>query len=197
MHYIKIYDNIIEKAKTRKLEDYGEKHHIIPKCLGGNNLEENLVKLSFREHFICHWLLCKIYPNDMKILHAFSSMIRVSQTNSKRWEYLTSRHFEIVKRLHAPIIGKWNIGKKPWNKGLSGEKYLKHYKDGYIKLPNMTGYKWINDGQKQTKISSNVEIPEGWKRGRMDMTGNKNPMRDKNIATKNANKRKKRNEIQS
>jgi len=56
MNYQKIYDQIIERAKNRKLEGYKEKHHIIPKCLGGPDNKENLVELTAREHFLCHLL---------------------------------------------------------------------------------------------------------------------------------------------
>lgn len=192
MQYKNIYNQIIKNAKNRILSGYNEKHHIIPKCLGGSNSKENIVKLTFREHFICHRLLCKMYPNNSKIHHAFSSMVRVSKTNSKRLDVLTSRHFDIVKRAFAPFAGKWNIGRTAWNKGLSGEKHSKHYKNGKINIPNMTGYKWINNGINQTKIPPNTNIPEGWTRGRMDLIGENNPMKNKEIATKNANLRKKK-----
>ena len=52
MNYQKIYNQIIERAKNRQLEGYKEKHHIIPRCLNGNNDKENLVKLTAREHFL-------------------------------------------------------------------------------------------------------------------------------------------------
>ena len=177
MQYEKIYYQIIERAKDRLLTEYGEKHHILPKCLGGDNSKENLVKLTFREHFLCHWILCKIYPNNPKIHHAFSGMTMASHKNYKRFEILNSKHFEIIKRYYAPFVGKWNKGKKAWNKGLHGEEHLKHYKEGKIKVPNMTGYKWINNGSQQTKIPPGKEIPEGWKRGRLDLSGDNNPMR--------------------
>lgn len=177
MQYEKIYNQIIERAKNRTLMDYGEKHHILPRCLGGDNSKENLVKLTFREHFLCHWLLCKMHPKNSKIFYAFSNMIVVSHTNNKRYEVLTSRHFELVKKYYAPFVGKWNKGRKAWNKGLSGDEHLKYYKEGRIKIPNMTGYKWINNGKEQTKIPPGKEIPEGWKRGRLDISGDNNPMR--------------------
>lgn len=42
--------------------NYYENHHIIPRSLNGSNSSENLVLLTAREHFICHWLLVKIFP---------------------------------------------------------------------------------------------------------------------------------------
>ena len=71
MNYLKIYNNIILQAKNRILSDntYTETHHIIPKCLGGSNENNNLVILTLREHFICHELLVRIYPeeNSLKV----------------------------------------------------------------------------------------------------------------------------------
>ena len=69
--YTNWYYTIINNAKNRKiLNDDVEKHHIIPKSLGGNNSKNNLVNLSYREHFLCHWLLIKMTDgkNNMKML---------------------------------------------------------------------------------------------------------------------------------
>jgi hypothetical protein len=74
MDYQRIYNQIIERAKTRQLDGYKEKHHIVPKCLGGSNDKINLVELTAREHFICHVLLCEIYPKENKLKHALFLM---------------------------------------------------------------------------------------------------------------------------
>lgn len=191
MLYSKIYKSIIERAKTRVLTDYSEKHHILPKCLGGDDSKENLVRLTFREHFICHQLLCKMHPDNEKLVYAFSSMIRVSRKNPKRFDILTSRHFDLVKKTLAPYMGKWNIGRTAWNKGVTGDTFKSKYKNGGLTPPKMTGYKWVNDGKKQTKIPPGTDIPVGWKRGRLDLSGENNPMKNKEISTKNAELRKK------
>jgi hypothetical protein len=188
MLYIKVYNDIIERAKSRKLLEYTEKHHIIPKCMGGNDDKDNLVKLTFREHFICHRLLCKIYPNSYKLYYALSCMIRVSKTNLKRTEILTSRHFNLIKNLMVGHMGKWNLGKVPWNKGLTGKDHTDRYKFR-SNPPNMLGRKWINNGKLQRKIFINGELPEGWIMGRIGFSEN-NPMKNKDIALKNSNIRK-------
>lgn len=52
------YYRIINNRLTNPiLNQYTETHHIIPKCLGGSNYSSNLVKLTAREHYICHLLL--------------------------------------------------------------------------------------------------------------------------------------------
>ena len=70
------YDSIIQKAKVRNLSGYKEKHHILPRCLGGKDTKTNLVKLTAREHFIVHMLLCKFTKGEAKrsMLYAFHCM---------------------------------------------------------------------------------------------------------------------------
>jgi hypothetical protein len=103
MNYYKIYESIINNAKLenrQKLKKtnnsyvYYEKHHILPKCLGGTDAEENLVLLTAREHFVCHKLLLRIYPCNRKIIWAFHMMCRScnsTQYNSTSRDYDTAR----------------------------------------------------------------------------------------------------------
>lgn len=65
MNYQRIYDSIIANAKAldrSKHTGYYELHHIVPRCLNGSDDSDNLVLLTPREHFICHYLLWKITP---------------------------------------------------------------------------------------------------------------------------------------
>ena len=84
MNYQKIYDSIIEKAKVSKLICYKEEHHIVPLCLHGSNNKENLVKLTAKEHFVCHRLLCKIYPNNNKLRFALWMMMTCCNKQQQR-----------------------------------------------------------------------------------------------------------------
>ncbi len=67
MDYTKQYNLLISKAKNRSIlkTEYKEKHHIIPKALGGNNDKENLVELFVEEHYTAHLLLAKIHGGSM------------------------------------------------------------------------------------------------------------------------------------
>lgn len=72
MNYQHIYNCIINNAKIRNIKfNYSELHHIIPKCLGGKDKDDNLVNLTLREHYICHKLLCEIYPDNKSLAHAY------------------------------------------------------------------------------------------------------------------------------
>lgn len=65
--YTKWYYAIILAALSRTVYDgYNERHHIIPKSLNGDNSVSNVVKLTVREHFICHILLTKITTGSAK-----------------------------------------------------------------------------------------------------------------------------------
>lgn len=65
MNYKWHYDRLIETRKNRDPEEgkYYEKHHIVPKSMGGDNATSNMVKLTAREHFLAHWLLWRIHRN--------------------------------------------------------------------------------------------------------------------------------------
>lgn len=98
MNYQKIYDQIISRAQNRVLEIgvYFEKHHKIPRCMGGDDSPENLVKLTAREHFICHWLLIRIYPKHEGLIYAFSAMCNLKNNIQQRYTP-PSRIFEEIK----------------------------------------------------------------------------------------------------
>lgn len=75
MNYQKHYDALIERARHRKIEGYSEKHHILPKCLGGSDDPSNLVSLTAAEHYIAHQLLVKLHPGEAKVLYAACLMV--------------------------------------------------------------------------------------------------------------------------
>ena len=129
MNYQNIYNQIVEKAKIRVLEGYKEKHHIIPKCLGGNNDKDNLVELTAREHFLCHLLLCEIYPNSNKLWYALWLMIVGKNRQKSLSPYvISSRTYEKVK---LEFINRIRGVSKPSNKGRKitwGDKISKSLK---------------------------------------------------------------------
>ena len=102
MNYKKIYENIIEKAKNENRQKnngtYYEEHHIVPKCLGGTNEEDNLILLSAREHFLCHWLLVKMYDKDIRLIYAFNSFCMKGVNTSKLYEYARQYYIMALKQ---------------------------------------------------------------------------------------------------
>jgi hypothetical protein len=97
--YYSWYKNIIKSAQSRATvpDSYYEVHHIIPRCLGGNDQPENLAKLTAREHFICHWLLTKfVNAQKQKINFALWSMMNLENEHQQRYK-ITSRKYQLLK----------------------------------------------------------------------------------------------------
>ena len=95
MDYSKIYIELIERSFDRELDCYTEKHHVIPRCLGGDDKERNIAVLTPEEHYICHQLLVKIFPDNEKLVYA-ANMMCVGRSN-KRYGWL-KRKFSKTQR---------------------------------------------------------------------------------------------------
>lgn len=96
--YYKWYKELTSK-QDRSLDCYTEKHHIIPRSMGGKDTKENLVVLTAREHYIAHLLLTKCVEKKYrgKMLHAYVMMAKVKDSNQKRFYKINSRIFEARK----------------------------------------------------------------------------------------------------
>lgn len=98
MDYIKVYNQLIDRAKRRNLtKKYMELHHIIPRSEGGSNEDDNLVELTPREHFIAHKLL---YMDNPSIISRVSTMWFLS--NQRKVQ--SGRVYEEAKRRFVDMI---------------------------------------------------------------------------------------------
>lgn len=170
MDYLKIYNQICDRAKeeldirfdlkeiwntsNRKFGAYFEGHHIIPRCLGGDGSSKdwyhnNIVALTAREHFLCHRLLTRIYPNNQKILSAFWGMC-----NQKRY----------YQHRYIPSSREYSEARELVSNALSNYSKLR-----LGELSNVYGKTWINKDDKNKRISAiniNSFLLAGWKIGR-------------------------------
>jgi ssDNA-binding Zn-finger/Zn-ribbon topoisomerase 1 len=112
--YTRWYNNIILSANNRTLTGYVERHHIIPKCLGGSNEVNNMVMLTAREHFVCHYLLTKMVEGvfKKKMFNALNKMRQSKYTqdryiiNSRQFAYLRKGLSEYNKGSYNYMFGK-------------------------------------------------------------------------------------------
>ena len=128
--YTKWYFNIIRNANPTT--SYVEKHHIIPRCIGGSNHRENIVSLTAREHFVCHLLLTKMTTGKVKqamcwAVGKFAQVNKNQQRNFTSWEYQKIREnisFARTGKKHSDESRKKMSekakGRTPWNKGKTG-----------------------------------------------------------------------------
>ena len=148
MNYAKIYDTIIERRKTDIPTGYVEEHHIVPRSLGGPDDKNNLVKLTAKEHFICHLLLTKMYKNGSNEYYKMcSAFLMMLIKGNKQERYISSRKYEKLKVEFSKRMAVLQSGK-------NNSQY---------------GTKWIfNEILKECKkVAKDSILEDGWQNGRI------------------------------
>jgi len=140
MNYSKVYYDLCEKGRYRELDGYVERHHIVPRCMGGTDDRDNLVSLTPEEHYVAHQLLVKMYPDNRQLIHAAIMMIPKSKTqnrNNKMYGWLKKKYRVVCQER-------------------TGVKNSSH------------GRRWYHnpDTLDNGKFRDN-EVPEGWVLGRV------------------------------
>ena len=142
MNYKKIYDQIIEKRKLNIPIGYYEKHHILPRSLGGDNSKTNIVKLTAREHFICHYLLMKIYDGSShyKMAKAFMMM---KGNSCKQQRYMNSILYESSKRRFSEAQRVCQAGS---NNSQFGKKWIHNKLGDRLAVTESELITYLNEG---------------------------------------------------
>jgi hypothetical protein len=110
MNYQKIYDQIIERARNRKIQDYTEKHHVVPRSLGGSDEPSNIVKLTPREHLICHQLLVQIHKGTRAYYSMLQALIMMGSPGSMTKGVIkSSRQYEKLRQEVSKITRERNL----------------------------------------------------------------------------------------
>ncbi len=145
MNYLRTYNILVERAQDRMRPDgYCEKHHILPKCMGGKNNRDNIVYLTAKEHFLCHKMLVRIFPQVRGNWYALIAMGRLSEFKLRVFESERKKAADIrrgfkytqeSRKKMSDSAKKRGIQKNseshqfgkapPWNKG------LKNWRVGY------------------------------------------------------------------
>lgn len=121
MNYAAIYSRLIDFRRINNPIGYCEKHHITPKCLGGDNNPSNLVNLTGREHFIAHVLLAKIHGGKL--------WMPVLRMKNRRGEdkYINSRLYEQARIEWSKWSSENQRGEKHWAYGKVGKNKGKKF----------------------------------------------------------------------
>ena len=159
--YTRWYYDIVDRAKERSLSTYTEKHHIIPKSLGGNNSVENLVELTAREHFICHWLLTKMTTGQEQKKMAYACKMMMHSHSDRQQRYrVTSRIYESLKQ-------KLNVI-------LKDREFTESWRNN-LKVAAQNRAKTEGQEAKQIKRDTMIKVNKSRKgEKRLATTGNKN-----------------------
>jgi hypothetical protein len=158
--YTRLYYKIIQNAKsknrikrrsTHKNYIYYENHHTIPRSLGGTDNDDNLVLLTPREHFLCHYLLCKMISEKSnewnKLVRAFTFMYS-STSNHKR--YVNSRLYESARKNIGKIMSESQSGN---GNSQFGKIWVSHIKNKHTcKIDKNSLNEYLNNGYIQQRI---------------------------------------------
>ena len=109
MNYLKHHDALIIRARSRIIDGYTEKHHIIPRCMAGTDDITNIVNLTPEEHFVAHQLLVKLYPLVPELAMAVRYMCVGNYKNGGR---KGNKLFGWMRRRHAAAMREINTGRK-------------------------------------------------------------------------------------
>lgn len=99
MNYTDHYNRLIIRARDRKIDEYTERHHIVPRCMNGKDDNENIVRLTPREHYTAHLLLAKIFPNIHGLIKACHIM-----TVDKNGLRISNREYAWVKKAYSEVM---------------------------------------------------------------------------------------------
>lgn len=111
--YQEFINNILKtRGRFSCGDEYHERHHIAPKCMGGGNEEENLIDLYAREHYIAHELLAKENPHSQALNFVWALMS--SRIESKIGEKCikSAEDYETARKALSEFLSVNRKGKK-------------------------------------------------------------------------------------
>lgn len=157
MNYEKIYYAIINKALRKELSgqrwkgdgNYYEKHHIKPRSLKGTDYDNNLVLLTAKEHYLCHWLLVKRYKigtvERKKMLKAWFMMAGIGDNGRST---ISMHDYNKYKIEFGIIMSELQVGNNNsqfgmhWYTDLETGNYIKAKESPYKHY--ILGKNWFN-----------------------------------------------------
>lgn len=112
------YHQIISSANNRcsgeltrriakRIVGYVERHHIIPKSLGGTDDANNLVWLTAAEHLEVHLLLVKMVEDKEHIRKMHAAAVRMCNPQSRTQQRVFSNDFEQIRKESARLHSEY------------------------------------------------------------------------------------------
>ena len=168
MDYQRIYNEFIadRRIKERSLTGYTEKHHILPRSLGGDNSKENIIRLAAQDHYFAHELLAKIYRG--KMINALWMMTTSSKYKTSRLMYQSAKENH-VKEISPKLI-KAITGRKKSKDEI--DRISKSLKDYFKKNPSVMKNKTLSECVRD-KISK--KLKEFYRNNEGSRKGKKQP----------------------
>lgn len=163
MNYKHIYDQLCSRSQSRIWTKFTyEKHHIIPKSMGGSDRKSNIAILTPREHALAHLLLVRFLTGKHKAQMVFALKTMISYRNKHRGQ-LTTRQYETLRKSfqtqsQTPEYSSWRseITKAQWTperRTAVAEKARQQW---------ATGPKRESFSSEQYKLKKSRQMKERW-----------------------------------
>lgn len=156
MNYLRIYEEFIHDRRANPPcdDEYVEVHHIIPRCQGGTDEDENLIRLTPEDHYFAHLLLA--YGNDTR--DAWAACIMMSKC--PRYQLTKARKtFGVARR-------RWAVVNKGWGAtNVDLTIYTFHHIDGDAFTGTrfeFSDYSGINRGRVNYIVRDTSRVTGGW-----------------------------------
>ena len=134
-------DNILQtRGRFNCGDEYHERHHILPKCLGGTNDENNLIDLFAREHYVAHELLAKENPHNQALNFVWALMSSRIENKTGEKCIKNAEEYEVAKKALSEFLSVNRKGKKftdehknNLSKALKGRVFTEEWKENIRK----------------------------------------------------------------
>lgn len=182
-HFFNRYLKFVNYCRNTSKDGYTEKHHIIPKSMGGLNTSDNLIELTGREHFIAHVLLWKSYRNKQTNFALWSMRM-----NDKRMNKFSSKTYETLKIEHSLFQSERMAKNNPMFNDVTKNKISNHKKGRPLKEETKLKMSIVRKGvqkTEETKIKISISLKGKPKteqhkislsKNHWDCSGQNNPM---------------------
>lgn len=148
MDYKNFIQNILEsRGRFCCGNQYHERHHILPKCMGGSNEDSNLIDLYANEHYEAHKLLALENPTNNLLQYAWWMMSHSFNDNRERY-FISKEDYEMAR-----IAFKQSLAKRE----ISEETRLKLSKASKGKIVSKETREKISSAQKGRAISEEAK----------------------------------------
>lgn len=108
--YEEFINNILEtRGRFACGDEYHERHHILPRCMGGSNDKDNLIDLFAREHFEAHRMLANENPENVSVVYAWTMMSWAKNGVQDRYQ-VTSEEYEEARITQSIILKGKHFG---------------------------------------------------------------------------------------
>ena len=188
--YEEFIQNILEtRGRFNCGDEYCERHHIIPKCMGGTDEQDNLVDLFAKEHFEVHRLLALENPENDKLTYAWWCMCHVISETTKERYIITAEEYEEAKITFSnarkellknpenhPMYGR-RQSEESKKKNREAHKGKRHTEETKRNIREIQKERWTDELREQwSKIQADNWTEDRKQKQSERMSGEGNPM---------------------